>query len=92
MVSDISLLFIACIIHWVILYQLIFYSLAKKRALLINIIVQIIYLTVLLYNYYYNSEGGMSLVWGFYILVSIAIHMFLNFALLIYRYYKQTKS
>ena len=50
----------------------------KKRTVIINLSVFIIYNVLFHYNLIYNSSGGSGLVWFFYLMLSLGLHWLIN--------------
>jgi hypothetical protein len=78
--SDNILIVMGFVVFWCSLFYC-SYQIKHKLLFTINFCVHAAYSCYFLYNLVYNSEGGMSLVWWFYILVFLGTHTLLNFLL-----------
>lgn len=76
--DDNKMLIFCFLIYWVTLFLLARKSKNRKKVLLWNISIHLVYSTYFLSALLYKSQGGTALVWWFYLVLIIAIHWMIN--------------
>lgn len=64
----------------------------NKIALLLNLVIHILYSSYFLYGLEYKSEGGVGLVWWFYLLLFLWTHAVIHFIQVTYQLLKARKK
>lgn len=80
------------LIYWMILITIVIKRKKKLMSFAINGIINLAYTSYFLYCLMYDSEGGMALVWWFYILVFTGLHKIVSAIELGYIIYKRKVS
>lgn len=80
------------ILNWIFLILLILVSKNKIRTGLINLAIQIVYSSFLLYGLYFDSQGGTALTWELGLLMIVCAHTLINFFQFIYRVIKNNRN
>lgn len=83
MTDDNILLLFSFLIYWVTLFLLTLKSSNRKKVLMLNLPIHILYSSCFLYALLYKSQGGASLLWWFYLILFIAIHWIINLVTLL---------
>lgn len=91
--DDELLLLFSFLLYWVTLVFLAIKTKDKKRILIINLTIHVIYSSYFLYGLFYRSQGnGTALAWWFYLLLLLWTHWIINLGQLIYLYVKTKKQ
>jgi hypothetical protein len=91
--SEDNLLLLYCyIIYAVTLGVLVSFHKQKVKVLLTNVIILMGYSAWFLYNLFYNSEGGVGLVWLVYLMIFIGFHFLINVIGIVVAYFKLKKA
>jgi len=87
--EDNKILFFSYLIFWGTLLLLTIKSKNRKRTLILNVPIHILYSSYFLYGLIYKSQGGTALVWWFYLLIIITLHWLVNVTKLLIGQFKR---
>ncbi|KGO92951.1 hypothetical protein Q766_09995 [Flavobacterium subsaxonicum WB 4.1-42 = DSM 21790] len=90
--SDNQLLILVFVIFWATLFWLVSKSKNKKVVLFINGGANLVYTSYFVYGLIYQSDGGGSIMYWFYILLFNIVHWFILFAIASYLYIASSKN
>ncbi len=87
--DDELLLLFSLLLYWATFIFLVIKANDKKKYLIINLTIHVIYSGYFLHGLFYRSQGnGTALAWWFYLLLLLWTHWIINLGQLIYLFVK----